>query len=125
MSDLVRQTAEKLVANCKAGTAKQGLQEYYAADAVSSEAMAMPGEPREVQGVEAITAKHEWWENAFEVHEASVEGPYMHGDDKFSVIFALDTTNRETNERSQLKEIAVYHCNAEGKVTREEFFYTM
>lgn len=57
------------------------------------------------------------------MHSASAEGPFFHGDDRFSVIFKADTTNRETGERSQMHEVAVFTV-ADGKIVREEFYYT-
>lgn len=124
MSNKINATAQKLVDHCRKGTETQGLDDYYASDAVSAEAMAMPGEAsNEVQGVAAIKAKHEWWNSNFDVHETNVTGPYMHGGDRFSVIFEMDVTNKAENSRSQMTEVAIYHCNDEGKITREEFFY--
>ena len=126
MSDAVRTTAQKLVDNCREGNAAAGLDDYYAADAISVEAAAGPGaDSRETPGLEGIKGKHEWWNSNFEVHSATVDGPFMHGDDRFSVIFELDATNKMDNTRSQMKEVAVYHCNPQGQIVREEFFYNM
>ncbi|MEM8772512.1 MAG: nuclear transport factor 2 family protein [Pseudomonadota bacterium] len=115
------QVANKLVEHCRNHTERQGLDELYAQDAVSVEAADM-GEGREVKGVDAIKAKHDWWDNAFEVHSGSVEGPYAHGPNQFGAIFELDATNKETGERSEMKEFGVYTVEG-GKITREEFFY--
>jgi len=124
MNDTLKQTAEALVAHCKNHTEAEGLKTLYAADAKSVEAMAMPGSgSAEVQGIEAIQRKHDWWEANFEVHDATVEGPMFHGEDRFSVIFGMDTTNKESGERSQMKEVAVYTVNDAGKISKEEFFY--
>lgn len=123
--EALKATAEKLVAHCKAGTAKEGLTELYHPDAVSVEAMAMPGsDSAEMHGVEAIKGKHDWWNATFEVHDGKVEGPYMHGSDRFAVIFAMDTTNKQTGERSAMQEVGVYTVDGAGKIVREEFFYT-
>jgi ketosteroid isomerase-like protein len=113
--------AKELVAGCREHREKQNLHKLYAADAVSVEAIDM-GSGREVVGIEGILGKHAWWESATEVHGGSVEGPFLHGDDRFSVIFEMDTTNKETGQRSQMREVAVYHV-ANGKIVREEFFY--
>jgi len=53
----------------------------------------------------------------------SVEGPFVHGSDRFSVIFDLDVTTKETGERMQMREIGTYYVNETGKITREEFAY--
>ncbi len=120
----LKEVAEQLVAHCRSGTEMEGLDTLYARDAVSVEAMAMPGTPgREVQGVDAIKGKHEWWEANHEVHSSTTEGPFLHGDDRFGVIFAIEVSNRNTGERMPpMKELGIYHV-ADGKIVREEFFY--
>ncbi len=121
----VKEIGDRLVELCRAGDDATTLNELYDANAVSVEAMAMPGvDSREAKGLDAIRGKHEWWNNTMEVHSAKVDGPYPHGDDRFGVIFEIDCTDRNTGERTQMKEIAVYHV-ADGKITREEFFYGM
>ena len=121
----VQKIGERLVALCRADDTKTCLDELYHPDAVSVEAGVMPGmDSAETHGLEGIRGKHAWWEGAMEVHDAKVDGPYPHGDDRFGVIFEIDCTNRDTGERSQMKEIAIYHV-ADGKIVREEFFYGM
>ncbi|MEO0613645.1 MAG: SnoaL-like domain-containing protein [Pseudomonadota bacterium] len=115
--------ANKLVEGCKANNEREGLDTLYHPEAESHEAMAMEGSgSRMVKGIDGIKAKHDWWENAHEMHDGSVEGPFFHGADKFSVIFGLDVTNRETKERMQMKEVALYTVD-QGKIVKEEFFY--
>lgn len=114
--------AKRLVAHCQAETEAQGLDELYAPDAVSMEACAMSGGPREFAGLEAIKGKHAWWAEAMEVHSASAEGPFLYEPDRFGVIFEADVTDRKTGERTQMKELGVYTV-ADGKIVREEFFY--
>ncbi len=125
-ADTTRATADKLVAYCRNDDTIKGLEELYDPDAVSVESMPMPGSgSAETRGVDGIRGKHEWWGATFEVHSATVDGPYPHGDDRFAVIFEMDTTHKESGQRSQMKEVAVYHVNGAGKITREEFFYSM
>ncbi len=124
-AEATRATAEKLVAYCREDNTEAGLNELYHPDAVSVEAMAMPGAgSAESAGVAAIKGKHDWWNSTFEVHSANVDGPYLHGDDRFGVIFEIDATNRENGERSAMKEMAIYTV-ADGKIVREEFYYNM
>ena len=82
----------------------------------------MTGQGAETKGVEGILGKHSWWEAAHVIHAASAEGPFLHGEDRFAVIFDMDVKNRETRERMQMREVAVY-CVAGGRIVREEFFY--
>jgi hypothetical protein len=123
-AETTRATAEKLVAHCRSGTELQGLDELYDPGAVSVEAMAMPGtDSAEMRGLEAIKGKHAWWNATFEVTGGKVEGPYFHADDRFAVIFAMDTTNKATGEKTSMQEVAIYAVDDRGKVVREEFFY--
>ena len=125
IDETVKSVAEKLIANCREGREKQGLDELYAADAVSVEAMAMPGaDSAEAKGLDAIKGKHDWWEGAHEVHSSNVHGPFFHAPDRFGAIFEIDVTQKDNGERSQMKELAVYTVR-DGKVVREEFFYNM
>jgi ketosteroid isomerase-like protein len=122
--DTLAAVANQLVAWCREDNTKACLDNLYAPDAVSVEAAAMPESAgREVAGVEAIRAKHDWWYDAMEVHGSSVEGPFLHGDDRFGVIFEADATNRHTGERTRMKELAIYTVK-DGKIVREEFYYT-
>lgn len=123
MSEDARRIANELVENCRTQSEEKGLDTLYAANAVSVESVCMPGSPsRESVGLDAIRQKHKWWNEAMEVHSGSVDGPYMHGDDRFSVIFEVDATNKQSGERTQMREVAVYHIE-NGKIVREEFFY--
>ncbi|MEM6662564.1 MAG: nuclear transport factor 2 family protein [Pseudomonadota bacterium] len=120
----LKEIGEALVTHCRNDTALQALDTLYHRDAVSVEAMLMPGtESRETGGVEAIKGKHHWFDSTFEVHESTVDGPYLHGEDRFGVIFQLDATHRESGERTPMKEMAIYTVKL-GKIVREEFYYT-
>ena len=117
--------AERLVALCRANDEATGLDELYSPDAVSVESVAGPGmEHRETKGLDGIRAKHDWWNSNMEVHSASVDGPYPHGDDRFALIYEMDATEKASGNRLQFREVAVYHT-ANGQIMREEFFYTM
>lgn len=98
------------------------LDRHYADDAVSVEATAMGEGGRETRGLDGIRGKHAWWASTMTTHSTTVEGPFPHGEDRFAVIYEVDATNRETGQRMQMKEVAVYHV-ADGKIVREEFFY--
>ncbi len=113
--------AKRLVELCQ--NQQPTLDELYAEDVVSVEAMAMPGETSAaVSGLAAVRQKHAWWEAGFEVHSGTVEGPFPHGEDRFAVIFEFDATERASGQRWKMKEVGVYTVAA-GKIVREEFFY--
>jgi len=77
----------------------------------------------EARGIDAIRGKHEWWNATFEVTGGKIEGPYVHGADRFAVIFAMETRNKTTGETNAMQEVAVYTVGDHGKIVREEFFY--
>ena len=113
--------AEKVVAANNDGSYKSLLGEIYDPGCVSVESAAMPGGGRETAGLEGIAGKWAWWEDNHEVHETTATGPFLHGDDRFSVIFAIDCTFKPTGERTQMQEVAVYTAR-DGRIVREEFF---
>lgn len=117
------QIGTTLVEACNNGGEADLMQNHYAQDAVSVEAAAMPDGQAEVQGLEAIQAKGEWWMNAHEVHAMNAEGPFVHGD-RFSVIFDVDVTNKESGQRVQMREIGTYTVK-DNKIVREEFAYPL
>lgn len=124
--DQLMSIGQKLVEMNNANEGRECVKTMYAQDCVSAEAMAMPGqESNEVQGVDAILAKHDWWESANEVHSATAEGPYAHGDDRFCVIYDMDVTDKQSGNRMQMKEVATYFVNDDGQINREEFAYAL
>ena len=126
MSSDLKATADKLVNFCRENRTIEGLDSIYDPDAVSVEAVLGPGaESRETRGVPAIKGKHEWWLNAMEVHASSLDGPFLHGEDRFAVIFEFDATDRSSGSRMQMKEVGIYTVNEAGKIIREEFYYNM
>tara|TARA_R110000796_G_scaffold63870_1_gene147720 strand:- start:5844 stop:6227 length:384 start_codon:yes stop_codon:yes gene_type:complete len=115
--------AGKLADCCNSGREAEALDSLYAQDCVSVEALPMGEAGRETQGLEAIRGKHEWWYGAHDVHSVSAEGPFLFGDDQFSLVFDMDVTNKETGERMRAKEVGIYTVK-DGKIAREEFFYS-
>ncbi|MEL7129192.1 MAG: SnoaL-like domain-containing protein [Pseudomonadota bacterium] len=123
--DMMR-IGKELVDFCNAGQDAECLNQLYSGDAVSVEAVPMPGQTSsEVQGLDAIRGKHDWWNGAHEVHSASADGPFVHGSDRFNVIFEMDVTTKETGERMQMREVATYYVNQAGQIAREEFAYSL
>ena len=119
----LKDIADALVEACKTQNEAQLLETAYAPDAVSVEAADFSGAGRETVGIDGLRGKHAWWAANFDVHGGNVEGPFLHGDDRFAVIFDIDATEKASGERSQMREVAIYHV-ANGKIVREEFFGT-
>jgi ketosteroid isomerase-like protein len=119
-----REVGKKLVAFCKAGQNVESINTLYAEDVESIEAGAPPGASGITRGKAAVLANNVKWLEAHEVHSAVTEGPYPHGDDRFAVVFRYDVTNRASNQRMKLDEVALYTLQG-GKIAKEEFFYDM
>jgi len=121
----LKDIADKLVAHCNADTNDEGLDTLYADTAVSIEASPNPETGSAItNGLDAIRKKHEWWNENFEVHSHHADGPYLHGSDRFAVIFEFETTQKQTGERWKMKKVGIYTV-AGGKIVKEEFYYTM
>ncbi|MEO0401841.1 MAG: nuclear transport factor 2 family protein [Pseudomonadota bacterium] len=118
----LNEIAQELVAGCRENRAHKNLDALYAPDAVSVEAMDN-GNGREVRGIEGIRGKHAWWDATFDVMGGSVSDPMPDGADRFAVIFELQAKHKESGEISDMKEVALYTV-ADGKIVREEFFYS-
>lgn len=115
-------TGTAIANHCRTGTEREGLKTLYHADCVSVEPLDGP-KSRETKGRDAINGKHEWWESAFEEHKVTTKGPFFHAPNRFSLIFDMDVTERESGQRMQMSEVALYTVDTDGKVIREEFFY--
>ncbi|SFE21852.1 nuclear transport factor 2 family protein [Roseivivax sediminis] len=114
---------KELVAGCREGREAENLEKLYAVDAVSVEAVQMPGsDSRETVGLKGIRGKHAWWEANMEVTEQVVSGPFPHGDDRFAVHFKVKGRDKSSGDGFDMEEVAVYHV-AGGRIVREEFFY--
>lgn len=127
--DTPRETVEigkKLVEFCKRNENLKAVNELYAEEIVSRESMASSGGPADdskAQGIEAIRRKNQQWEEEMEVHEVDVQGPFPLGD-RFAVHFRFDATDRKNKKRMKMEEVGLYTVK-NGKIVKEEFFYTM
>ena len=92
---------------------------YNADDIVSYEAM--EGPMAVCTGKEAVKAKGDWWAENHEVHGASVDGPYVNGD-QFAIRLQMDITPKATGERVSMDEVCIYTVK-DGKIVEERFFY--
>jgi ketosteroid isomerase-like protein len=116
-----QEIADKLVALCKQGKNHEA-KVMYADDAVSVEAFAPPGMPRDSVGLTAIEAKGKWWRDNHEIHSFTVAGPWPH-EQRFIVGFQYDVTHKPSGKRMKMEEMGLY-TTANGKIVREEFFYS-
>ena len=114
--------AEELVSFCRTGRNTDAINSLYSPDIVSIESMGNEAMPREMRGIDAVRAKNKWWGENNTVHSATVEGPFVTEGDKFAVYFNYDVTSKQTGQRNQMEEMALYTVK-DGKVVREQFFY--
>ncbi|MNK95778.1 SnoaL-like domain protein [compost metagenome] len=124
--DTPRETVEigkKLVDFCKQGENLKAVNELYADEIVSLESMSSPESTDQAQGIEAIRRKNKQWDEEMEVHSMDVQGPFPLGD-RFAVHFKFDATERKNNKRMKMEEVGLYTVK-NGKIVKEEFFYTM
>lgn len=115
--------ANRLVQLCSEGKFDEAVKELYSSDIVSIEAFAPPGQSPETRGIEAVSAKGQWWVENHDVHSSSVEGPLVAGP-YFTVSFKMDVTFKPQSRRFQMEEVAVYKVS-NGKIVSEQFFYSM
>ncbi len=115
------EVGKKLVELCKQGENLKAIETLYSPDIVSVEAASMPNMPAEMKGLQAVLGKNKWWVDNHEVHSASCEGPYPHGN-RFIVRFTYDVTNKPTQKRMRMDEDGLFTVE-NGKIVKEEFFY--
>jgi len=125
MSDTLT-VGKKLVELCQQNKNMEAIDTLFSPDIVSMEAMGGPGMPAKITGIEAVKGKNESWLANHEIHSASIEGPWPNGD-KFIVRFKYDVTAKAgpmASKRMTMDEAALYTVK-DGKITQEEFFYSM
>jgi len=109
------------VALVKEGRREECLSTLFSPDAVSVEAVQLPGRERTVKGLDALRGKSSFFLANNEVHKAEIFGPYPH-DDRFAVRFVFELTFKPTGERRTMDEIGLFTV-VDGKIAREVFFY--
>src|SRR5262245_9774828 len=120
-----KKIGEKLVGLCNEGKNLEAINSLYSDDIVSVEAMGNEQMPREMRGIDKIRGKNEWWLENHDVHNSSAEGPFPN-EDRFAVKYHLEVTPKNgpmQGQRMEMDEIGVYTVK-NGKIVREEFFYT-
>jgi ketosteroid isomerase-like protein len=114
--------AKKYVELCQANQNDLALETLFSPEAESIEAAAMPGMAAETKGIKGIVEKSKQWRDNHEVHGAKLEGPWPNGN-RFVVRFSYDVTNKPSGRRFQMEEAGLFTVE-NGKIVREEFFYS-
>ena len=116
-----QEIGNRYVALCQEGKAELCLDELYDSDAVSVEAVPLPGGERTAKGLAAIRAKGKGWMDSHIIHRAEVTGPFPN-ENRFAVRFSYDLTDKPSGKRATMDEVGLFTIE-NGKITREEFFY--
>jgi hypothetical protein len=120
-----KKVGDRLVELVRKGKNMEAIEELYSKTIESVEAVAPPqGGDRVSKGIDAVRAKNQWWAENHEVHAAEARGPFPHGEDRFCVNYSFDVTFKPANQRMKMEEVALYTV-ADGKIVKEEFFYSM
>jgi hypothetical protein len=115
--------AQELVSLCRVGRNLDAIARLYSPKIVSVEPVGDETMPAEVNGIDAVRGKNEWWFSNNEVHSVEVNGPFV-GEGQFAVHYTFETTFKPTGRRTQITEMALYTVK-DGKIVREQFFYHM
>jgi len=118
-----KEVADKVAHLCSKGKFMEAVESLYSPDIVSVEPGAPPGQSPEAKGIAAVKAKGDWWVANHEVHSVKVEGPLVAGP-YFSLAYKMDFTVKADGKRVSMEEVALYKV-ADGKIVREQFFYSM
>lgn len=115
--------ARRLVQLCREGKYSQAQDELYAQNARSIEMDGMAGPLGTVEGLEAIREKGRRFENSYtQMHGATCSDPLV-AEPFFSVVMGFDATFKEGGRRA-MEEVCVFEV-ANGRIVREQFFYSM
>jgi len=104
------------------GKGEQIIKELYSENIVSKE---MPNWPGQVvtEGIQAVAEKNQaWMANVQDFHSSEVSDPIVAGD-HFTCRMSFDVTFKDSG-RTQMEELATFQVN-NGKITEEQFFYSM
>ncbi|MEM9078503.1 MAG: nuclear transport factor 2 family protein [Bacteroidota bacterium] len=115
-----QEVANTLVNYCRQGQFDQAMHELYAPNIESIEPKGAPME--RVAGFDEVVKKAEFFNNMVaEFHGNEVSDPIV-ADNFFSCRMKMDATFKEGGRHS-MEEICLYQVE-NGKIVKEEFFYT-
>ena len=117
-----QQTAQRLVQLCRQGEHDRAYAELFHDNAVGIEPEGING-PSRVEGLDKLKAKNrDFGEMLEEMHNLKVSDPLV-ADRFFTCTMAMDATFKDSG-RSQSSEICLYETDENGKIIREQFFYS-
>lgn len=98
---------------------EKAIDTIYADDIVSIEAHGHEGMPAEMRGIENVRGKTQWWVTNMQVHSIGVSEVFA-AHDKFVLRYDVDVTDKTSQKRMKMSEVAIYTV-ANDKIVREEF----
>lgn len=117
-----KEVANKYTEWMRQGKGQQVIEELYADNIVSREMPEWPGQVV-TQGIKSVAQKNEeWMANVQDFHSSEVSDPLV-ADNHFTVRMAFDVTFKDRG-RTQMEELATFTVE-NGKITEEQFFYSM
>ena len=116
-----QEIANRLVEVCRLGKYEQTVKELYSPNIVSVEPEGVPN--RIVKGLEAIAEKGKNFEARIErVNKSVITDPIV-ANNIFSCAMLMNVNMKDVPVPIDMDEICVYTV-ADGKIVKEEFFYT-
>ena len=116
-----KEVANKLVGYCRQGQFEDAMKELYGQNIESYEPKGSKMDT--CIGLEAVIKKGEMFQDSVETfHGMEVSDPVV-AENFFSCSMAMDITFKG-GPRTTMEEVCMYKVE-EGKITREEFFYTL
>lgn len=116
-----QEVANRLVELCREGKHEQAVKELYSPEIVSIEPEGMPN--RIVKGLEGIAKKGEKFQSMLEKVNSSVISDPIVAENFFSCSMLMNVQMKGVPVAVDMDEVCVYTVN-NGKIVREEFFYT-
>lgn len=116
-----QEVANRLVELCREGKYEQVVKELYSPDIVSVEPEGAPN--RIVQGLEAIAQKGERFQSMLEKVNSTVVTDPVVAENFFSCAMLMNVVMKGVPHAIDMDEVCVYTVS-NGKVVKEEFFYT-
>lgn len=117
-----KEVANKWLEMCREGKNLECINELYAEDITSKE---MPGVPygEVVSGKENVYEKSkQWFNNVIEFHSTEISEPVI-AENHFTSKMSFDITFKDRG-RQQMDEVCVFEVK-DGKISNEQFFYSM
>ncbi|MFK8009219.1 MAG: SnoaL-like domain-containing protein [Saprospiraceae bacterium] len=116
-----QEVANRLVELCREGKYEQAVKELYSPEIISVEPEGMPN--RIVKGIEGVAEKSAKFEAMLEKVNTSFISDPLVAENFFSCTMLMNVQFKGAPAAIDMDEVCVYNVK-EGKIVREEFFYT-